>query len=364
MKILTATYHHEHNYGAMLQAYALQQCLISLGYENEIIDYVENIPTIFKKVGFSPKKQNLSALLYNAKVLLKYKKFKTGYQRFEDFYNKNMIKTKRYELYEELKDIDGDMLLAGSDQLWNFKNRDSINKFFTFSFNHSIKKVTYAISMGGFHGFSKQMKQEFNNCVKEFDYISVREPDVIEYLEQENVDVEYQINIDPVFLLQKEQWFQLVDSCQNEYDFGDYIVCYELIPNPVLNIILHELKEKFGYKVVIVAPNAYSKLKGDYIINDAGPVELLKIIKNAKYVVSTSFHGIAFSIIFNKPFYAVLSSHAPGRIKTLLKTFGFENKGIGSADHTLDYNFDYSQVDNMINKQREDSIQYLSTLKK
>lgn len=365
MKICTATYHHEHNYGAMLQAYALQQCLLSIGYENEIIDYVEHTPKLFKNVRISFRKQNLSAILYNIKVLLRYKKFKLGFSRFEEFYQHKMKKTKAYYQYKDLKDIgcECDLLLAGSDQLWNFKNRLGINEFFTFSFNDTAKKATYAISMGGYHAFSNEIKKKFDESLEKFSCISAREADVITYLNEAHIDVKTKIHIDPVFLLDKQHWSKLADECKAAYNFGEYIVCYELIPNPVMNIILEKLKSKFGYKVVIVAPNAYSKLSGDYIVNDAGPMELLKIIRDAKYVVSTSFHGIAFSIIFNKPFYAVLSNHAPGRIKNLLQIFGFENKGISDLEDELDSDYDYSKVDMLIKQQQKESIKYLNSFK-
>jgi hypothetical protein len=363
MKICTATYHHAHNFGAMLQAYALQQSLFSLGYENEIIDYTEHKPKLFKKVTASLSKDNLVALYYNMKVLLKYKKFKSGFDRFEKFYRNKIVKTKTYYQYNELKDINCDLLLAGSDQLWNFKNKVEINKFYTFSFNHGIKKATYAISMGGYSNFNNDIKENFDKCLREFDYISAREEDVIEYLEEAGINVEHQVNIDPVFLLSKQKWTALADESDKLFEFGDYIVCYELIPNPIMKKIVDELKMKFGYKVVVVAPTAYSKMKGDYVINDAGPMELVKLIKDAKYVVSTSFHGIAFSIIFNQPFYAVFSSHAPGRIENLLRVFGFEDKGVSSLSQKLDYTFDFTKANAIIKQQRELGIKYLESLK-
>lgn len=363
MKICTATYHHAHNYGAMLQTYALQQSLFSLGYENEVIDYTEHQPKLFKKVKVSLRKGNIYSIYYNFRILLKYTEFKNGFYQFEKFYQDKIIKTRQYHRYDELQDIHCDLLLAGSDQLWNFKNKLEMNKFYTFSFNHEIKKVTYAISMGGYSDFNNDIKEEFDKCLGKFDYISAREEDVIEYLEEAGIHVGHQVNIDPVFLLSKQKWSALANESDKIYEFGDYIVCYELIPNPIMETIVNELKTKFGYRVVVIAPTPYSKMKGDYVINDAGPIELVKIIREAKYVVSTSFHGIAFSIIFNKPFYAVYSSHAPGRIKNLLQLFGFEDKGVSSLNQKLDYTFNFTKANEVIEQQRELGMKYLSSLK-
>lgn len=363
MKICTATYHRAHNYGAMLQAYALQQSLISLGYENEIIDYTEHKPRLFRKISISLKKDNLASVYYNIKILLKYKKFKSGYERFERFYRDKIIKTRPYYKYDELQDISCDLLLAGSDQIWNFKNKSGISEFYTFSFNHEIKKATYAVSMGGYSQFDDSIKKEFNSRLKEFQYISARECDVIEYINKEKINVQNRINIDPVFLLGKQEWSALADESEQSHDFGEYILCYELIPNPVMEHIANKLKEQYGYKIVIVAPTAYSKMKGDYVVNDAGPMELVKLIRDSKYVVSTSFHGIAFSIIFNKPFYAVFSAHAPGRIKNLLQIYELENKGISNIDSRLDNTYDFSRVNELIEQQRKSGIEYLSSLK-
>lgn len=125
------------------------------------------------------------SVYYNIKILLKYKKFKSGYERFERFYRDKIIKTRPYYKYDELQDISCDLLLAGSDQIWNFKNRSRISEFYTFSFNHEIKKATYAVSMGGYSQFNDSIKKEFNSRLKEFQYISARERDVIEYINKE-----------------------------------------------------------------------------------------------------------------------------------------------------------------------------------
>ena len=80
------------------------------------------------------------------------------------------------------------------------------------------------------------------------------------------INVQNRINIDPVFLLGKQEWSALADESEQSHDFGEYILCYELIPNPVMEHIANKLKEQYGYKIVIVAPNAYSKMKGDYVV--------------------------------------------------------------------------------------------------
>ena len=90
---------------------------------------------------------------------------------------------------------------------------------------------------------------------------------------------------------------------------------------------------------------------------------MVKLIRDSKYVVSTSFHGIAFSIIFNRPFYAVFSAHAPGRIKNLLQIYELDNKGIRKSDGRLDNTYNFTRVKELIDQQPKSVIELLSSLK-
>lgn len=363
VKIYTVTYHHSHNYGAMLQAYALQNTLRELGYDNKIIDYSEHMPSLFKKVTLSLRKENLVNLRYNLKIILNYKKFSRGYKRFEKFYTENLLKTQRYQRYDELETIECDLLLAGSDQLWNWKNKSHISDYYTLQFGN-CHKVTYAISMGGYFGFSANIAEQFYSCLKQFCYISARETDIVQYLNKNKITVPSAVHIDPVFLLSKEQWSRLADESEIVYPSENYILVYELVPSPIITIMIKRIKQKYNLKVIVVAPTGYSKLKGDDIIRDAGPKELLKLIQKASWVLTTSFHGIAFSILFQKHFYGILSDHAPERIVNLLRMFHMEDKAIRSGNEELNDLFDYSYSQQIIQKEKEKSLEYLKCLKK
>ena len=188
----TVTWHHAHNFGAMLQSYALQKALMKLGHRNYLIDY-EPLGSnhLFKPMSFN--KQILNNIVYNYKILSSYKEQKKAFDRFESFCNDYLIQTSKFHSFDELqnKDFKDGICIVGSDQMWNFNyNMDTRRFTFLEFFKNNSKKYSYAVSMGEKYNLSDKDETYFINQISQFNLISVREHslyDVIENMKFTNV---------------------------------------------------------------------------------------------------------------------------------------------------------------------------------
>ena len=360
MKIGTVTVHHAHNYGAMLQAYALQQELIELGYETELVDYDEINSKLFVKLNNKSIKDIISWIFYNLRTLIHYKEMKMAFNRFENFYEIYFYKSKKFNDYNDIDVSYLDMLLVGSDQVWCFKQGGN-RPFFQLKFNNDIMKASYEASMGGFFCLSDEQKKDFSSSLQGFKRFSVRERETGEYIKNVIEDISYEVSLDPVFLLNRERWMNLSnDSFQ--YELPDkYILCYELIRGDGTKECIEKLKKKYDLPVVVLHANIYSAIKGDINIYDAGPLEMIYLINHSEVVVTSSFHGTVFSIVFDKPFYSILTKHGPGRISEMLNNMRLSDRifKLGS-DVNLDCDFKYSTK--ILDIEKEQSINYLRKL--
>lgn len=356
--IYTATFHHAHNYGAMLQAYGLQNALLRIGYDNRIIDYYEDVECLFEK-GCSR-----TNIINNIAIASKISDHKTAYSRFEEFYRDNLLKTRHYDNVNDIKELCHDkdsIFLVGSDQLWKCAPGRNLSPFFSLSFiEKSNLAVSYAVSMGGYHQLDGSNYTAFAEMLKRFESISVRENATCQFISNE-FGVSTLQHIDPVFLLSQEEWGQVAANAAQYNISNQYIVCYELVPNELTQSVLDTVKEKTGYSTVVVTRASRTRLKSDLLIRDAGPKEFVNLIKNAEIVVTTSFHGAAFGNLFNKKTFAVLPNNAE-RMMSLLEILGVSEYGIRSTEviiNLLEQVDDYSQINLAVMNERIRAEKYL-----
>lgn len=354
--IYTLTFHHAHNYGAMLQAYALQQALFKLNINTEIIDYYDTEETIFIK-GF-----DRWTVHYNLSVLLSYSRVKRAYKRFEEFNKKYLVTTDHFDTLDAIKDKLEPLskFVVGSDQLWKCPPGARLSKFFSLAFLDQYKDaITYAVSMGGYHKLEKSNYSEFQTMLRKFSHVSVREKSTCEFLSNE-FGIKTTQHIDPVFLIDKEDWATLAEKAVRYSLPKEYIVCYELVPNILTQRALDKLKILTGLQTVVITRAGVSKLKADYVIKDAGPLEFVRLLKNATYVVTTSFHGTAFGNLFNKKTFVILPNNSE-RMMSLLKLLGTECFGlrnIDTIDELLAIDINYETVNSKILKEQIRSQRY------
>lgn len=371
MKIGIITFNSAHNYGAVLQVWALQEKLRSKGHEVEIINYrIPSIDNLYRV--YAPKKiskfsivnggihqlQWVHAWMNNSHKAIRYKKF-------EHFINHVLPTTKPYRSYQELlrEDFDYDLLITGSDQVWNGKYTRGLSGAYFLSFGRKeTKRISYAASIGK-DCFDKEEKPVAKKYLKDLDYISVREEKAKRAVE-ELTDKPVELVLDPTLLLDRQAY----DKIKKKAKFkGDYIFVHNVHLTKIdsrLNSIVEKVSEMTGLPVV--------NNRGDYQFknelgkfDNGGPGEFIGVIEGAKYVITNSFHATVFSIIYGRNFITVPHFQNPDRMKYLLQMFDLQNHLIDSAaavpDNLRTLEIDYAQVEKLKAQARVVSENYLET---
>lgn len=335
MKIKTITCHHVYNYGASLQAYALQHYLESLGHEVEIIDFNPWFhcdrynPFWMPKNAIGRAAQIIKRLPFMRYIWYPYKAYKRGmfktwgrkaaFDKFEkEYYHLTPIKYYSSEQLQK-KPPRADVYVAGSDQIWNTFSENGKEPGYYLDFGkESIKRISYAASLA-----TSTIKEEYKVFIKEklarFNAISVREKTGAKLLADLGID-NISVVLDPVFLLDKSEWHQL-SLKGNLYGLSheSYVLVYDFLGNDenMISFVKAYAKEK---SLKIVSLNDFSERDyADININNAGPLEFLALINNAACVVASSFHATAFSVILEKEFYT------------------FDLKGYNNSSRMLDF---------------------------
>lgn len=351
MKVNVVTMNSSYNYGAMLQAYSLQQNIKSLGVECEFIDQRS---TLNKQVTFSKSVKGLLTLPY---YLLNKNELQRGYKACENFVKEYQTLTdENYADYNKLKNspTNADVFVTGSDQVWNTLKCKPIN-FLEFA-PQGKKKISYAASMGISH-IVEDKKEIVKKYLSDFSAISVREESATEAL-KEVTDKNINVNIDPVFLLDKGQWQSI--QTQNNKLKKPYILCYILFRPKWLNQKLKEIHKQTGKDIVVVDLSVYRNIYNNKTIRSAGPREFLELLDNADGVITSSFHGTALSIVYRKKFYSVINPDSPSRISNILNKLGLTDRVMDTETNVnFDNEIDYSHAESIIKAEQIKSMDYL-----
>lgn len=353
MKIGIVTFQKYNNYGAVLQCYGLQHVLKKMGHVPEFVDYrCEYIDKPYRLVNL--KKKGLFNYIYGVIGYICYLPRKRKFTKFRDKMNYSKSLTKKTIQSEEL---DCDAYIAGSDQIWNEKLTNGDTTYFL-DFVKGKKKFSYAASMGEVD-LSVVDSEKHQKLLADFDGILVRESEGAEYI-SERLHLKAKTALDPTLLLDKQEWDNL---CVKRNNKGDYIAVYQLGISPTLVKYVKNLKKETGLRVEYIPFPLVGALAAKCNIG-AGPQEWLSIIKNAKYVVTDSFHGVAFSVIFNKQFWVEISGHHKNkRAADFLGMLKLEDRTIEKAlqsDKMQDIQYD--AVNEILQEQREKSLQALQEM--
>lgn len=335
MKTYTITCHNVYNYGASLQAYALQKYLLSRGVENKIIDYMPDylawhyhLSWFISSRGNHYGMMRKNFLLRGLYVLHRYLKDLKSLGRkraFDDFRNANMILTERSRCVNEINSQvdDADVLIAGSDQIWNSHSLENgLDSAFYLDFGpREAKRISYAASFG-----ANVINEKDIVFVKEqlgrFNKISVRENNGLRLVE--SIGFKGEVVLDPVFLLDASSWDSMANKNVPTYP---YILVYSIgSMSEGMKRMIGQIKRDGRYKIIAIRSN--KAVKGIREIANAGPAEFLSLIKGASYILSNSFHATAFSIIFHKLFYSFPygNKKSSERILGLLQILGLANR--------------------------------------
>lgn len=350
-KIGILTFHRTYNYGAYLQAFALSKYLNA-----KIIDYYcKNVYKYHKII--KPLRRNilkyctdlLSTFFHLKKVLKRKKNFEKAinYLNILPFSGSN-INNLEY-------------LITGSDQVWNHDIVGEISDVYTLNIGKKdIIRISYAASIGNANDIQKY-KLEYLTKLDTIDYISVREKSLVKPLEKllnkKVVNV-----VDPTLLLNSKEWNNYLDK--KELIPDNYIFAYVVEPDKEFIKAVNFLIENTGCKVVH-AGLKNPGFKGEVIsIYTAGPFSFVNYIKNAKYVVTTSFHATVFSIIFHKDFYTIPHKKTGSRVTGILEQLKLESRifnntfELSKIFNTED--IEWIKVDKRLNKLIDDSKKWIN----
>ena len=361
------------NYGAELQAFALHHKLKHMGYDNEIINYLYYKNPLYKsEVDSRPLiKTSIKNKLkdFALKWIDKYSAFrypeiaKKRKLRFFDFHKEHTSLSKVYKSYSELYEakLDYENYVVGSDQVWNPNNGTNLAPYFLTFAPKEANKVAFASSFGVgeiSESYYSKYKEWINNLV----HIGTRETSGVELIK--NITGRSVAHVvDPTLLLTKKDWEGLMVPYKHE---NPYILLFIFKKNSYAEELAYKIQEKTGFKIIRVCKNEMPLESDDKILNirDFGPLEFLGLYSGASVVLTTSFHGSVFSLIFEKPFYTITpaSKNNNSRQESLMRVVGLENRLLREGDNVdldklTDVDFDY--VKEKLGEQIDFSIDYL-----
>ena len=365
MKIGIITFQNVENYGAVLQCRALYTYLVASGNDVQVIDYrcpvVESAYRIFPKFRkniFILVRQYVEAI-YNYRGLIKRKE---KFQQFLDDFNK----TPPMVIDEVCKtDFDYDLIIAGSDQIWNPNITGGFDKVYFLDFDGHFRKAGYAISLGDVN-YPQFSSQQFCDLIKTFDYLSFREPDVTDFISSKLNCKCLQV-VDPTLLLTCEQWDEIIkDTIFSTPD--KYILVYYVIggqsSEEIIKIAEH-LSDTYQMPILNIkmgrgSSRFHKKVKN---LMDVGPYEFVYLIKNASMVVTSSFHGTALSCIYQKDLSVVIPDEKGSRVTAIVNMFHLQDRVYNSyEDYICRCNDEKPPIDNRTAEYQEAlqrSVSYL-----
>lgn len=359
MKIGILTYHRAHNYGAMLQAYALRTLLQDNYHNVQFIDYWplshQKQYALFKPILGKDALAKLKNLTINLLTLIRrYLRIR----KFERFVQEHLRLSNTIVYHNDQQVISEfyDCIIVGSDQIW----RNHITAlqhvgfdpvYFCQTLTHPTHCISYAASMG-IVDLSKTEELVLNQYLQTFNTILVRENSLKNLVEQ--LGHSAKVVLDPTLLLTKERWNKLLPH--NRYRKQKYILYYELIPSKTARVFAEQKAKSMGCKLLIMDAVIHVLPRFGHIAY-ASPIEFLHAIRDAEYVIATSFHGTAFSIIFEKQFLSIGLKRNSDRVETLLNNLDI-------TEHYQEYPkevsaIDYQKVRTKLDLLRQISIEQL-----
>lgn len=300
------TFHSADNYGAVLQAYALQHYIeISSGYNVEIIDYRETDdchgPIVFVRATHNFFKDFVLSVIR----FLKYPSLKRRHGRFEEFRKDFLhLSHQRYIGEDSLRYVKKDLFISGSDQVFNPKLKNYKAYYLGFDKGDS-KKIAYAPSFG-ISTFNDDITRQILPLLTDFDVLSCREESGASYLSK-ILSRPVPTVVDPVFLLKKEEWESVA-----------------VLPNRRRYLLVYCLSKGKRRQLQKIAKEIATKENLEIVsIENEGPREFVGYIIGADFIVTDSFHGTSFSLIFGKRHISCVINKAKGtRIENVMKMFG------------------------------------------
>ena len=364
MKVALLSFHNAANYGAALQAYALEKFLLDKGIDCEYINYVNDARKHMYSMSFlildSIRNGNIKAAIKYTigSPFLNLRKI-----RFSKFYNKYLLKTnKLYSCSEEAVELNDlyDHFIVGSDQVWSPENNGGDMAFLLDFVSDNRKKISYSSSFG-LAEINEKYKADYAKYLNGFAKLAVRET-VGQKIIKDLTGRESELVVDPVFLLSRKQWEEIMPLPKRK---ESYVFSYTNADHQISDFL--KTGYQFGSRKHYILsshtrPQDFlnSKVRVKYCMP---PEDFLRVVCDADLVVTASFHCLALSILFNRPFVVFLTGNTgkDERLVNLLTYLGLSNR-IWTPEMTTDdieKGIDYAPINDRIARLRASSVDYL-----
>lgn len=365
------------NFGTLLQDYATISKIQDFGYQCEIIRYKKRL-SLFEKIrmilrmirigDYSGPKRSINKkwnVFKNKKYASERQLRIKASKRFGQKYLEPLFK--EYDGYEALckGSSNYDLVLVGSDQIWSLISL--YGNYYNLMFvDDNVPKVSYASSFG-VKSIPEFQKEATKRYLDRLAMIGVREESgkaIVDALSKNKATVV----ADPTMLLTSEEWTKFIADSTITVE-APYIFCYFLGTNTTAREAANKLRKKTGYNIVAIKHGdeyfKYDETFGDISLNDVDAKDFLKLIQNAEYVCTDSFHCSVFSILFHKKFMTFYrfdnqsKTSRNTRIDNLLGIFGLNNRLYNDNISEIEKDIDYTIVDKKLSEYRERSLDFL-----
>ena len=366
-KIGIITFHNSYNCGSMLQAYAMQQVVELLTQRSsEIIDFSNEGQQILYSV--RQPNNSLKNIVKNIILTPWFERIARNYASYENFKKQNFhLSHHPIRKSTDLSDANYDIVVAGSDQIWNVTIEDADDAYFL-PWVKTAKKVAYAPSFG-----AKNIAEFADNpdryaeYLRGFSDLSIRERNGLNWL-QDLTGRNAELLLDPTLLLKRQDY---VGIESHELNLPSrYIFYYSPGYSRDINKLVHKISQKYNLPVIAFNTKTFyvkgMQFSGFKLPEIENPSTYLQLIKNAEVIITTSFHGTVFSSIYRKKFWTVENGGMFGnddRVKTLMYLLDLEDRMIPiEFDDSFDYlkQKDYDKYEHLLEKEQEKAYGYLN----
>ena len=353
MKIGILTFQFAHNYGALLQAYALQSYLKNKGFEVEVLNF---IPTQVKReYSMNPFEYSKSPKVIISLIIRNIYRRKQNHL-FKAFQRDFLKLGKPIFTTEELNHAESrfDYISVGSDQVWNVSLTGNIKDYYLDFASKTTRKMSYAGSFGTNHVNDYQIDQ-IKECFPYYVAISVREEMAKDIIE-ECTGLKPQVVCDPVFLLSRDMWSGFGRKPKSIKSHKKYVLYYSLRYDSDLVAKAEEYARIHDSLLYVIHPTAVRQKIDGMQLYDVGPRQFIWLIENAVCVVTNSFHAVAFSTIFRKRIIHRSANGLGSRVTSLFHQLKMEyNEKDGAMD--------LSKIDDLnMNRLQQSGTDYLESV--
>ncbi len=355
-KVGIITFHFVNNFGGVLQAYALQRVVREqCGVDTELIDYRNWFIRLTDRVRLLPISTNKSEIISGLRTMRQ----RIGRRRkFGNFTKENSKLSRKYWNYLQIRKYPpkDDKYICGSDQIWNPFLTMGVSKSYFLKFESNPKnKIAYAPSFGT-NGIPRCYERKLKEYIKQIGYISVREKSGQEYIKR-LTGREAECLIDPTFLLEKEEWEKIGKNPLEKRE--PYILLYIMQRDMEVYEYARKVKESTGLRLVEISRYGYQPGFIDEILIDVGPEEFLGLIRDSAYICTNSYHGLVYSLIFQKKFCLIPSKRFKARIDNLLELLQIQLSVCEEGIQALTAEYDEAVGEDIIKKERARAIKFL-----